>query len=381
MKAEGLVETYIRNGELIRLIDTIYAAAVDLEQWPFVAQQIQQAIGGHSVNLALEDTQSPKFNFFYTNGATTSDIEYYETHIIQNDEFGRLFDFYPEGSAILSQDILGKEQLQNNRTYEKFYGGLGYAYFNSSLFYRERGRRGWLSVVRALEDEQFSLDEHRLMKALTPHFHRALLINIQMWDALRLSRIGLDCLEHISAAAILLSSRGRVLHCNSHAAPFLASRHSKMDDGEVRLPDPSANRQLQRGIQSALATGDPEASTIVTFFDRGLRKRAMCFPWRASGPQSDWLGESTGCLLFILSPDSSVPPTDQLRQTFNLSRAEVRVLQGLLGGAAVNTLADRLCISEATVRFHVRSLLRKSDSRSQAELISKVFSLVSATLK
>lgn len=369
------------SDKLIPLIDAIYSAASDPSRWPAVALEIQCAIGGHSVNLALEDTQSPKFSFFYTNGANSSDIEYYERNIIAHDEFGALFDKYTAGSAILTQDFWEEEQLHGIYPYDDFYERLGYAYFNSGLFYRDNEKRGWLSVVRSPRDSLFTLEEHLLMKALIPHLRRAFMINIQMAEAQRASQIGLDCLEHISAAALLLSRKGQVLQHNSRATSYLGGSNKQGGDYRVRLPDPAANQRLQLLILAALETRSHDLPAVLPFSEHGLRKTVLCFPWKASGSQLDWLGETTGCILFILSPSAGSPPAEQLQLTYSLSKAEIRVLQGLIEGATVGELTDQLCVSEATVRFHIRNLLRKSDSRSQAELISKVLRGVSTVIR
>jgi DNA-binding NarL/FixJ family response regulator len=53
----------------------------------------------------------------------------------------------------------------------------------------------------------------------------------------------------------------------------------------------------------------------------------------------------------------------------NLSHREQEVLQGLLKNLANKEIAERLHISERTVKFHVASLLRKFQVRRRAELI------------
>lgn len=53
----------------------------------------------------------------------------------------------------------------------------------------------------------------------------------------------------------------------------------------------------------------------------------------------------------------------------DLSRREKEVLALLLDGHRVATIADSLCLSSHTVRNHLKSIFRKTDVHSQAELV------------
>ena len=66
---------------------------------------------------------------------------------------------------------------------------------------------------------------------------------------------------------------------------------------------------------------------------------------------------------------SSVPGHRRLRGTAGLSRREQEVLDSLLENLANKEIADRLHISERTVKFHVSNLLSKFGVRRRADLI------------
>ncbi|WP_027856783.1 helix-turn-helix transcriptional regulator [Marinobacterium jannaschii] len=366
--------------ELLNLIDGIYAAAADPQLWPKVAGDIQHAIGGHSANLVLEDTRHPHFNYIYSNGVSAEKVAYYEQNLIGQDSLTTIYERIPAGQAVLTQNVWDEQQLHNLSIYENFYEDLGYKYFNCGLFYRDDERRGWISIARSEQDSVFSTEEHQLMQTLVPHLQRAFMINLQMMQAQQVSHIGLDSLEHLSAATLLLSSKGKVVMHNRRAEPYLCYADAKTQSLGIRIPEPQANRKLHRVILGALHSEQPGFAAMVPFSEKGIRKTVLCFPWRASGAQMDWLGQSTDCILFILSPASDLPPAQQLQTTFDLSKAEVRVLHQLMEGHSVRETAELIFVSEATVRFHIRSLLRKTDSRNQAELLSRVLRLTSVAI-
>lgn len=60
-----------------------------------------------------------------------------------------------------------------------------------------------------------------------------------------------------------------------------------------------------------------------------------------------------------------------IKLTYDLSSREMDVLNLLVDGATNTEIADKLFISENTVKFHVSNLLKKTNSKSRKELSSK----------
>ncbi|MDJ0835898.1 MAG: response regulator transcription factor [Acidobacteriota bacterium] len=54
-----------------------------------------------------------------------------------------------------------------------------------------------------------------------------------------------------------------------------------------------------------------------------------------------------------------------------LTARECEVVDGLVNGAAYKLIADQMCLSIDTVRFHIRNIYRKLHVHSKAEVISK----------
>jgi DNA-binding CsgD family transcriptional regulator len=61
------------------------------------------------------------------------------------------------------------------------------------------------------------------------------------------------------------------------------------------------------------------------------------------------------------------------RPTQALSPRQTEVLELLADGVQAREIADRLGLSEATVRNHIRILLRKLDSHSQLEAVAVAY--------
>ncbi|RDE19458.1 LuxR family transcriptional regulator [Motiliproteus coralliicola] len=362
---------------MLGLIDAIYSSASDPLSWPDTANRIQQAIGGHSVNFALENTREPQLTYLYTNGVSQEDTRFYLREIAYKDEVTAVYNHLSVGSAVMCQSVFDERTLHSMYCYQEFYQRVDFENFNAGLFYRDDDRRGWISVVRGLSDKPFSPEAYQLMVDLLPHLKRAFAINLRLLEASKASRIGIDALEHLSAGVVLLSDRGEVITHNSRANPFLYPRNCKSQSYKVQLPDVRATNRLHKLIRATLSDHNLDSDGVVNFVDKGIKKSVLCFPWHSTDQQLDWLGNFAGCILFIISPSDASLPDQQLRHLFDLTKSEVKVLQGILDGVPVKALSDDLFVTEATVRFHLRNLLKKTESRNQAEMISKVMRLVS----
>ncbi|MCA2455815.1 MULTISPECIES: helix-turn-helix transcriptional regulator [Vibrio] len=362
--------------ELLDLIDGIYDAACDPVQWVPLAERIQNTIGGHSVNFALENTQNPSFSQIYTNGATQSDVIYYETNIIGKDNINQMLDVVDVNSAFLTQDIWNEFELHDCYPYEEFYENLGFAFFNASLFYRDSEKRGWLSVVRSVGDPLFTMEELHLMQLLTPHLRRAFLINMHLFETKNVQDICYDSLERLSAGVILLTSKGSYVHSNSKAEKYLRFSDNLKQNFRVKIPDCKANQALQKVISEVLYSDSHPSNYIISFREGGLQKAVICLPWKMNEQSYNWLGQQVGCILFFLSPSNVLTTPVEIQKLFNISKAESRVLLGAINGLSAKQLADNLSVSEATVRFHLKNLLKIFESHSQTEMVSKVFSLL-----
>jgi DNA-binding CsgD family transcriptional regulator len=80
--------------------------------------------------------------------------------------------------------------------------------------------------------------------------------------------------------------------------------------------------------------------------------------------------------VLITDPERNVPAAseERLAQQFGLTPAEARVAVALLAGKTVETAAGELGIATTTLRTHVRSLLQKTGTGRQAELLGVLLS-------
>lgn len=148
----------------------------------------------------------------------------------------------------------------------------------------------------------------------------------------------------------------------------------------VILPDHSANIALQKTIAETLYSNKVLLGRFIPFKEGDHQNMVICLPWRMKEQSYDWLNHQVGCLLFILPANRNLVSPDRLKAAFDVSRGESHVLIGIVNGLSTEQLANKLCISKTTVRFHIKNLLRKFVSHNQVEMLSKVNRLLNVSI-
>jgi DNA-binding CsgD family transcriptional regulator len=75
-------------------------------------------------------------------------------------------------------------------------------------------------------------------------------------------------------------------------------------------------------------------------------------------------------MVLVIDPTRETIPLEQmLRQLYRLTKGEASVAQLVLYGEGVQAISDRLSLSNATVRTHLRSIFTKTGTHRQAELV------------
>jgi len=358
--------------QLLSLISAIYSAASSPDEWPAVAKHIQAAVGGHSVHLAMSDPKQHRVNCIFSNGLSQDETHWYNQHIAHRDELTGVFERLHPGTAFLLQDMFSQEQLYQFACYEEFYDKVGLNDFAASYFYQDQAVHGWCTVARSKQDKAFTPEQRQLLNLLTPHLTQAVKIGLQLAAAQQSSQLVRDSLELLPVGIVLLSSRNESVAHNSQASQFLSRSHGGAG-WALQLPCAKAQSSLLASVQSVFNNCVPDSSQCITFEHNNLNYTAIVTPWVSSDAQKEWLPCDTRCMIIINSSDNENQiPAEWLRQRYNLSRSECRVLSYLLLGETAADIADKLFVTTHTVRFHIKNLLQKIDAANQVQAVVKV---------
>ena len=201
------------------------------------------------------------------------------------------------------------------------------------------------------------LDDARL----GAHLERTELVLQQLMESQGRATGAADAWVQASRTAALVVSRaGTVIATNSSARSSLG-----VDIGQT-----VADLPIEANDHTVLAEAITQRQASPNGGIRVLRLRLLAQPLPILIRLIDGIAgnaDHIGLMTTVLTwPDSL---SDVLRKTFALTNAEAEVLKHLALGYAVSEVAAATRRSEATIRSHVASLLVKTATRSQIELV------------
>ncbi len=176
-------------------------------------------------------------------------------------------------------------------------------------------------------------------------------------------------LDHLNHGVALVDAELRVHHANQQLQGLCRRADGLlMRNGTLVASEARGALQLHGALAHAFAAGADEALRLW----RLPPKRPLSILVRplgreAAGPPS----AAPLALLLVGVPDreTAVPPATRLRQAYGLTAAEAAVAQRLLQGCDIHTVARLSNISVTTARTHLRSLLEKTETHRQSELM------------
>jgi DNA-binding CsgD family transcriptional regulator len=363
-----------RDGEIDRVIAGLYDAAYDQGNaaWASAGDQVMRCLGGAGAVLQIADLKAGRSSVLAYPGCDGLDIPAYESYYVQHDLWAKLSGPSFIDRPVLTHEHVAPQVLERSEIYNDFLRQCGNFFWclGASLPMAD-GKLGLVGVLRTRHAEAFELEQARVLGRVLPHIRRAM----QLTGKLRQAQTDLTrargALDHFAFGIIICRADGKVEHANHAAERILAAVPELRLDARGRLAASHAetHRRLLALIRSSARrdAGDPNGAggALPVARDTGAALRIVVAPLPQGGA-----GESGGALLLIDDPDRAPPSPGQiLRALFDLTPAEARLVQRMAAGyASAETVAAEFGISPETVRTQRKSLHRKMEVSSHADI-------------
>jgi DNA-binding CsgD family transcriptional regulator len=272
--------------------------------------------------------------------------------------------------VITEQDLFTPDELRKLPFNAEFITGTGMGSFAGLILAPDGPASVILSLERSLYQEPFSRAELATIGRIVPQLQRAGQLALKMADA-RLEGT-LDGLEMLACGGMLLDSIGQVLRLNSKAEAVLRKGGLSLSHKQLSSSDKQANTKLQELIGSTLRFGSSLEATVrgPVAVPRPGQYPLLVHAAPVVGSARD-LFQRGKAILMLVDPDEHREPAEPvLRQAFGLTPAEARIALALTRGQNVEEIASTNGVSKGTVRTQLKTILAKSGTRRQAELIA-----------
>jgi DNA-binding CsgD family transcriptional regulator len=368
----------VTTSRVLRLVDDIYAAALDENRWKAVLHETCRLVGAEVGSFDWKDLRSGYAAAPCSVGVSPEWEQKYEAHFGRLNPFQqRLLSRADSGDIIDGNELVSLDELRRTEYFNDFLVPMGCSTAGGICLFLTNDFASFLSVLKPLNDRDFTDRQLSVLRTLAPHFQRALTIHQRLRQTAQERHDGLEALEWFPWGLVLLERSGRAWFVNHEAR-----RISSANDGLVLRDDqlqttPLQHRELQTAIAGACGrhSSEPMGTGAVLTIERPSGMR----PYHVTViPQSDQTldviglpSPGAGALVMISDPESyEEPPIDSLRRFFGFTPAEAALAAAMSRGIALADYAGDAGIATSTARKLLKQLFAKTDTHRQGELVS-----------
>lgn len=387
--AEGRVApTGARTGARVfetseeRLVDRIYAAAMDPRLWPSVMEAVADEIGALQACLTRlnhVDGDGEGVVARIDPASVQAFYEYYRTRNVFTlvDDF----DAWRRGwrpTVVTTHDVMPVDDYYRTE------------YFNDFMRPQDAGATlhvrlelsdttsGAIAFGRSIRKGDFATEAVAAAQRLQPHLIRAYRMGRLLATGAGVSPDLAHTLEATSQAIFVVDHDGALRHANPAAEALMRSDAGlTILNGRLTARQSEPAKRLGELIAAATArSGGRSGGALSLARAAGLPLAVRVTPLNAE--PLPIFGRPRMALVCATDLEAEVPaPEAELRSLFGLTPAEARLCCAVFEGLSLPEAADRFGLSVNTLRFQLARVFDKTGVTRQAELVKLMMRLAS----
>lgn len=362
------------------LIRSVYLVSSGLEEMDHFLDHASAVFNSHLVGCIKTDKFDASTEMPFFRGVSEKDKENYNTYFADKNvlitaSIRELLD----GEVVSSEENFTLAELRRTEFYDGYMKYLDAQYTAGFMFASTPESFYTLVVARPNSMGAYSTQEKRMLGALRTHAQSAMHINTHLNSLKSAVRISSHALDRLNMGVCTLGSGLRVLEANEAAKEilnngvYLATQFGRLVGGSL------SNLKLA-GLLHKISVGTIKSSRQIRLFSGIPGEECLLSIFPVLDADEYWWVDSSK-VRYVLFIGTQLKPSESslafLEKEFDLTRREVEVLSELVQGGTLTSLARTLHVSHETVRTHTKSIFRKMDVHSQAQLAVKVLSLSS----
>lgn len=373
------------DDEFSKLTTILYSAALGHTNWTDFLDHLTQVTGGVKTHLFGHDSQIDLTLDFATSGYDSHFLDSYRDYFGGMNAWAPGFARFSAGVVIDSEQMLSSSELVKTEFYHDWVkpqeditqGGGALIHNDGSRVFALGGN------IRSKDTDKLKDNWLSLVGRLIPHTQLAFEVSRSIAGAKLETHLVATNKLHQLPAIFSFTSTGLLLHTNEKAQDFLRE-----------------GTAVQAGIGGSITFNVPRLGNNVDGAQlwRAVLAHNGSMSWKVSAPSGQtstlrciivhpetdsanslykalWINEPTMMVLITMDQTPEQLP-DLLQARFQLTNAEVDVALKLTDGLRIDEISDLRQVSKYTVRNQVKSILSKTGTNTQAELVRLIMGLM-----
>ena len=360
---------------LSRTIETLYDAALDSALWPKAMHHIAEL--GDGVAAFCADLADGQLTGIVYHGLEARGLETYGrdfAHIDPRTEYGAR---QPPLTPYVDYDFISERELDQHSFYMDFLRQHDMRYMIGARLPASAGTLRLFAIQRSARAGHVDAIEVELFKRIIPHLDKALQIAGRLCAVNLQAQYLLDTLNMSSDAVFLVRPDGRLANANirgekllrggdglAYSHGRLVACHMGTNQELHRLLAPGADAETVRGcISTAFQITRPSGKAPLQALIAPLPKRQQLLLSCATDH------ESLAVMIVVDPAKRPVPQSEHLAVFYGFTPAEANLAAALAQGETLSDYAECKELSIHTVRWMLKQLQSKTDTRRLPELV------------
>ncbi len=365
------------TAQILNLVGEIYDAVLEPALWIGVLKKTAGFVGGSASSIFSQDAVNRIGNSYYQYGIDFLYEKLYFDKYIKYDPLSLFYLTLNANEVSSSSLLLPPAEFFETRFYKEWASPQGLIDNVFAILEKSQTSIGSIVVFRHERDGLADESARRLLRLLTPHLRRAVLIgkviDLKASEAATFAAV----LDGLSAGVFLMNAAGRIVHANVAGRDLLAAGDILSSvAGRLVARDPRVNRALHDALAAA-ANGDAAVGVqgiAMPLIGRDAERRvAHLLPLTSGERRRTGNAIQAAAALFVRNAAMETPSRPEaIARTYGLTPTELRVLLALVEVGSGPGIAEALGIADSTVKTHLGHLFQKTGVRRQTDLVKLV---------
>lgn len=368
--------------EVLPLIDAIYEAVLDPDQWSSVLEQAATCFAARGAQIGNSDLVNSRLSFSLVHGYDWSaeHMLRYEALMSEDPRLKR-FSATPF-KAVHCRMLLTEEELHASRVYKEVLSVGGVEYSLGVNFTENERAISYFLLLRDATMPPFTVQDCEKLAVLVPHLARALRLQRELDTISFEKEVGFGALDSMALAVVIADENGGIQFANVMARRLLERRDGLSTDGTTLEGVSESGASLLQHVRAAIdaPAGSPGAAGRAFRLSRSRAAEpylVVVSSIAAPASHPSWKSRDARlAVLFIRDPEHTQESrVELLQRLYGLTGSEARLSDLIALGMTLKRGAEVLGLTEASAREYLKRVFRKTGVHSQPDLVRKVMSL------
>jgi len=359
----------------------LHEAALSPERWPDALRVSMHLFGASGILLTDIDTQLGTPRSIQTAGHEPALLEAYAGYYESIDPTIGVGMAGANGTVYHLREHFSERQMSQMEYFQDFLFAFGVTDVMATPIDYAANARLFVSLQRRTGERSFDSKCHPLLDRFARQVNIAKQTEARLAAASQMNLTLASGLDAFAVAMFIVNAKGGLRHHNRSADVLVNARAGlRLQSGHLRLTSADAHARLLHALKTA-SPPECQAATFTMSSATGEALQVTATPLRAAHDLSATWREPFVLVIVSGTRDATSSAASSMRQLYNLTAAESRLVGELVEGKTLREVAELRNVSLATLRSQLKAAFSKTGSRRQVDLVRLVAAIAPAVGK